>query len=156
MDTYVTREGLEKLKAELQKLKKLRPEITIEVEDARAQGDLKENVGYTASKEQLTEIVRRINELEQKLVQVKLIEELNISTDEARIGATVTVCEIESKEEFVYTLTGSDESDPLEGKISVHSPLAQGILGHKAGEKINVMLPAGEKVFKVIKVKYDH
>ena len=154
METYLTREGFEKLRLELGRLKKLKPEITLEVEEARAQGDLKENVGYTASKEKLTEIVRRIGEIEQKLLQARLVEELNISTDEIRIGAKVSMTAVESGDEFVYTLVGSDEADPSEGRLSVHSPLAQGILGHKVGEKVKVALPAGEKVFKIVKVKY--
>lgn len=154
METYLTREGREKLVAELTRLKKLKPEVAKEIEEAMEQGDLRENVGYTAAKEKQADILRRIADIEQKLQQAQLIEELNISHDEVRIGATVTVKEKSSGEEFTYTLMGAEESDPANGKISVHSPLAQGLLGLKVGQEAEVDLPMGTKKFKILKIVY--
>jgi len=154
METYLTREGREKLVAELEKLKKLKPEISKEIGEAMEQGDLRENVGYTAAKEKQAEILRRIVEIEQKLQSARLIEELNVAKDEVRIGATVTLREESSNEEFVYTLVGGEEADPLNGTISVHSPIAQGILGLKSGDKAQVEIPVGKRKFKILKIEY--
>ncbi|MBI4056406.1 MAG: transcription elongation factor GreA [Elusimicrobia bacterium] len=153
MEVYLSREGYEKLENELQKLKKMKVELSKEIGEAMEQGDLRENAGYTAAKERQAEVLRRIVEIEQKLKGAKLIDELNLPKDKVRIGTKVTLKEKESGEEFVYTLVGEDESDPLEGKISVHSPLAQGILGLKMGKEANVSLPTGIKVFKILKVE---
>lgn len=154
METYLTREGREKLVAELSRLKKLKPEVAKEIEEAMEQGDLRENVGYTAAKEKQADILRRIVDIEAKLQNVRLIEELHVPKDAIRIGATVTLREQSSKEEFVYTLVGGEEADPLKGTISVHSPIAQGILGLKSGDKAQVELPAGTRHFHVLKVEY--
>lgn len=153
-ETYLTREGYEKLKTELEKLYKLKTELSGEIGEAMEQGDLKENAGYTASKERQGEVLRRITEIDSKLKSARLVETLDVKKDEARIGATVTIREKSSGEEFAYTLVSSDESDPSAGKISVESPMAQGILGSKAGKNIKIALPAGEKAFSVVKVEY--
>ena len=78
---------------------------------------------------------------------------MELPKGEIRIGAKVTLKEKESGEEFVYALVGGEESDPLQGKISVHSPLAQGILGLKVGKEAKIFLPDGVKVFKVLKIE---
>ena len=151
-DTYLTREGYEKLHLELEKLKKLKTELSKEIGEAMEQGDLRENAGYTAAKERQAEILRRIGETEFKLKGARLIEEMNLPKGEVRIGAKVTLKEKDSGEEHVYTLVGSDESDPVRGKLSVYSPLAQGLLGLKAGKEAKIPLPAGVKSFKILKV----
>ncbi|MBI4051498.1 MAG: transcription elongation factor GreA [Elusimicrobia bacterium] len=153
MDVYLTREGYEKLESELQRLKKLKVELSREIGEAMEQGDLRENAGYTAAKERQAEVLRRIAEIDEKLRKAKLIEELNVSKDEIRIGAKVTLREKESGEEFVYILTGQEEADPARGTISVHSPLAQGLLGLKAGQEAKINLPAGLRSFKILKVE---
>lgn len=153
-ETYLTREGYEKLKTELENLYKLKTELSREMGEAMEQGDLKENAGYTAAKERQGEVLRRITEIDSKLKSARLVETLDVKKDEARIGATVTIKEKSSGEEFTYTLVSSDESNPSAGKISVESPMAQGILGSKAGKSIKIVLPAGEKTFSVVKVEY--
>lgn len=152
--SYMSREGYLKIKAEIERLKKVKIELSREIGEAAAQGDLSENFGYVAAKEKQAETLRRIDDLEQKLKSAQLIENLSINKDEARIGATVTLKEKESGEEFVYTLVGGEESDPLKGKISVESPLAQGVLGAKVGQDLKVTLPAGIRQFQVVKVEY--
>ncbi len=152
-ETYLTRNGYEKLKKDLDGLKKLKAELSVEIGEAMAQGDLRENAGYTAAKERQAEILRRIDDLEMKLKNARLIDDLNLPKDEARIGATVTIKD-EEGEESRYVLVGPDESDFASGKISVLSPLAQGLMGHKAGQDVNVQLPAGTRKFRIMKVEF--
>jgi transcription elongation factor GreA len=153
-DFFVTREGYEKLKTELEELKKLKTQLSHEIGEAMAQGDLRENAGYTAAKERQADVLRRIYEMDAKLKSARLLDTLTIDKSETRIGATVTLFEEASGEEFVYSLVSTDEADPIEGKISVESPLAQGLLGTKAGQKVRITLPAGQKLFKIVKVEY--
>ena len=118
------------------------------------QGDLKENVGYTAAKEKQALILERIGEIENKLQSAKLTDELKIDKDSARIGATITMVDVNSKEEYVYTLVSSDEAEPLEGKISIDSPIAQGLLGTKKDSKVKIQLPNAEMEFLIIGIEY--
>lgn len=151
--TYLSRDGREKLIKDLENLKKEKQKTSIDIKEAMEQGDLRENAGYTAAKERQAELLRRIADIEEKLANAQLIEELGVVTDEVRIGATVTLSD--GEDEFDYTLVGPEESDPTKGRISVHSPLAQGLLGAKAGQEVQVQLPAGPKKFKVVKVRYS-
>ncbi|MFH1618509.1 MAG: transcription elongation factor GreA [bacterium] len=153
-DLYLTREGYEKLKNELEELKKLKTQLSAEIGEAREQGDLRENAGYTAARERQADVLRRIHEIDAKLKSARLLDTLAIDKSEARIGATITVVEEASGEEFTYCMVSTDEADPMEGKISVESPLAQGLLGTKPGQKVRISLPAGEKSFKIVKVEY--
>jgi transcription elongation factor GreA len=153
-DFYVTREGYEKIKQEIDTLRKVKSELSREIGEAREQGDLTENVGYTAAKEQQAKVLNRIGELEYKLKNARILEETKINKEEIRIGATVTLFEESTNAQLTYTLAGSEEADPSQGKISVNSPLAQGLLGAKENDVLKVKLPAGEKIFRVIEVKY--
>jgi transcription elongation factor GreA len=152
-ETYLTRAGYEKLVNDLNDLKKHRTQLSKEIEEAREKGDLKENAEYHAAKERQSEILRRIHETEDKLKRAQLIDEIKIKAGEVQIGVRVTLLDKEDREEYVWTLVGQDESDPLKGKISVFSPLAQGILGKKVGQEVEVKLPAGLKKFKILKTE---
>ncbi|MFA6434285.1 MAG: transcription elongation factor GreA [Elusimicrobiales bacterium] len=153
-DVYLTKEGYEKLKEELARLNDEKAEIAREVEETRAQGDLKENAGYHAAKERHGMVLNRIHELQTRLHTAKLVDNLEINKDHIRLGATVTMVDEASRNQSVYTLGSADEADPGQGRISVSSPLAQGLLGAKAGEKVRVKLPSGEKVLSILKVEY--
>lgn len=153
IDTYLSREGYEKFHRELQELKALKQALSREIGEAMAQGDLRENAGYTAAKERQAGVLRRISLLESRLRTARLIDEVNIPQGEIRIGATITLQEVACRETLVYTLVSAEEADPTEGKISVLSPLAQGLLGHKAGETVPVTLPSGTQTFQVIKIE---
>lgn len=153
-DVYLTKDGYEKLKEELARLNSEKAEIAREVEETRAQGDLKENAGYHAAKEKQGMIFSRIHDLQVKLQTAKLIENLEVNKDQIRLGATVTMVDEVTKNQLVYTLGGADEADPSQGRISVSSPLAQGLLGAKAGEKVRIKLPGGEKILNILKVDY--
>jgi transcription elongation factor GreA len=153
-DVYLTKEGYEKLKEELARLNDEKIEITREVEETRAQGDLKENAGYHAAKERHGMVLNRIHDLQTKLQTAKLVDNLEINKDHIRLGATVTMIDEASGNQLVYTLGSADEADPGQGRISVSSPLAQGLLGAKAGEKIRIKLPGGEKNLHILRVEY--
>ena len=152
-ETYLTREGFEKLRKDLERLTLEKQELSIMIGEAREQGDLRENAGYQYAREKQADVIRRMRELEDKLSHVRLIEETEIAKDEVRIGAKVTIQEISSGDKICYTFVGQEESDPSNGKLSVHSPLGQGLLGHKIGETVTVQLPAGPRQFKVLKIE---
>ncbi|MDR3253371.1 MAG: transcription elongation factor GreA, partial [Endomicrobium sp.] len=139
-EIYLTREGREKLIKELEKLQKRKPLIQDEIARAREHGDLKENAEYHAAKETLTNLMRRIMELELKIACAKIIEEQNIDPDKIFIGVTVTIQD-ENGDDYKYTIVDLEEADPSVNKISVQSPLVQGLLGHKEGETCEVELP---------------
>lgn len=150
-EIYLTREGREKLIKELEELQKRKPLIQDEIAKAREHGDLRENAEYHAAKETLTNLMRRIMELNSKIASAKIIEEQNIDSDKVFIGVTVIIQD-ESGDDYKYTIVDLEEADPAANKISVQSPLVQGLLGHIAGETVTVELPAGKTKFKILKI----
>lgn len=149
MDTkkiYLTKEGLEELKQELEQLVKVRrPEILERVSTARNMGDLSENAEYTVSREELSFIDGRIEELEELLKQVVLISNTHSGT--IKLGSVVKVNLGSDKEEF--TLVGEWEADPKDRKISHESPLGKALLGKKVGETVEVDAPAGKIIYTI-------
>jgi len=152
-EIYLTKEGRNKLIDELEMLNKRKPLITEEIARAREHGDLKENAEYHAAKETLTKLGKRIAEIETKLSRSKLISEQHIEQGKIFIGVTVTLKEVETGDEYDYTLVDIEEANAAERKISVQSPMAQGLLGHKKGDVVMVQLPGGEMEFKVLNIK---
>ncbi|MCL2389217.1 MAG: transcription elongation factor GreA [Elusimicrobia bacterium] len=150
-EIYLTREGRQKLIDEYQKLQKRKPEITEEIARAREHGDLRENAEYHAAKEALTHVMRRLAEIDSKLSRAKIIEDTDIDTGKVFIGVTVTIKD-EDGDDYTYTIVDVEEANPAEMKISVGSPLAAGLLGHKEGDKVTVELPAGKAKFKITKI----
>ena len=153
-ETYLTRDGFDKLKEELVNFNRQKFALAKEIGEAREQGDLRENAGYAAAKERQGFVIKRIAELEAKLSSAKIVEDLAVNQEAIRIGAKVTVLDSASGKKGNYTLVGTDETDPAKGKISVSSPLAQGLLGAKTGEKVKITLPSGEKSFEILTVEY--
>ena len=151
-ETFLTRAGYEKLLKEIEPLKKQKQQLSQDIAEAREKGDLKENAEYHSAKEKLGEIMSRIAKIHDKLQNAKLIDELKVPKDVVSIGCKVTL-QNEDGDEFSYTLVGEDESNPSEGKISVYAPIAQGLLGKKAGDEAQVELPAGIKTFKILKTE---
>lgn len=151
---YVSRKKYEALVNELKNLKDLKASLSNEIGEAAAQGDLKENAEYHAAKEKQAETLIRIQELETKLRSAQITDDLTVDHSEARIGATVTIKDLDADIEFTYTLVGSMESNPDKGLLSVKSPLANGVLGKKEGETFEAMLPRGPKKYKLIKLEY--
>ncbi|GHT46062.1 transcription elongation factor GreA [Endomicrobiia bacterium] len=148
---YLTRDGREKLIKELEKLQKRKPLIQDEIARAREHGDLRENAEYHAARETLVNIINRIAELDSKIAHSRIIEEQNIDPDKIFIGITMTIQD-EDGDDYEYTIVDLEEADPAAKKISVQSPLVQGLLGHKAGETVEVELPVGKAKFKILKI----
>ncbi len=151
---YVSRKKYEALVNELNDLKELKAQLSNEIGEAAAQGDLKENAEYHAAKEKQAETLIRIQELETRLRNAQITDDLEVDRSKARIGATVTIKDLEADIEFTYTLVGSMESNPDKGLLSVKSPLANGVLGHAAGEVFEAQLPRGPKKYKLVKLEY--
>ncbi len=149
---YVTREGLKKLEDELELLRTVkRQEVAQRLHEAMEDGELIENAEYEAAKNEQAFVEGRILELEHMLAVAKIIEPGG-PKGVVRIGSTVVVQEGESKPEE-YTIVGAAEANPKEGLISNESPLGQALLDHKAGDEVQVKAPAGNLVFRIVKVK---
>jgi len=152
-DTYLTRKGLEKLKKEHRHLIHQKHKLTEEVSKAAAMGDLRENAEYHAARERLQHVATRLAELDSKFGNVRIIDDLEIKADEARIGATVTLLDEQTSEKFSYEIVGPDEADPQNGKLSMASPLGKSLLGKKEGERFTLNLPRATVPYKVLKIK---
>lgn len=151
-DSYISRAGYEKLLKEREMLKQRKKELSAEIGETREQGDLRENAGYHFAREKQSETLRRLTEVEDRIACAKIIEDLNLPKDEVIIGMKVTIQDSDG-DEYEYTLVGAEESDPAAGKISVHAPIAQGLLGHKVKEEVTINLPAGNTKFKILKIE---
>jgi transcription elongation factor GreA len=150
---YLTREGYEKLRKELEYLKNVkRREISKTLEYARSLGDLKENAEYQAAKEAQALNEKKIQELEQKLASAEIIDDMDIARDEVRIGAKVKLMDLDTQEEEEYTLVSPEEADPSQGLISVYSPIGKALLGHKKGDVLEIKVPAGTLRYKILDI----
>ena len=151
--TYLSKESYERLKEELKQLQTVkRRQISKDLEYARSLGDLKENAEYHAAKEAQGFNEKKAYEIELKLSEVEIIDNLNISSDEIRIGASVKLLDLDDKEESEYKLVGADDSNPSEGLISVDSPIGRALLGHKKDDELDIKVPAGVLRYKVIDI----
>lgn len=149
----LTREGYEKLLAELHHLKtKKRREVAKQLEHARAFGDLRENAEYETAKEAKRQLESRIQELEAKLAQARVVEEGEIPAGRAFLGARLELKNLDTGEKLCYTLVAQDEANFNEGKISVTSPLGKGLLGKIEKEKVEIDVPAGKLKFQILKI----
>lgn len=150
--SYLTADGLEKLKKELTELKgSARDDLSRRLREAIQMGDLSENADYIQAKEDQGFLEGRIQELEQILSNVQIIEENAKSRDKVDIGATVFVQEGDYPEES-YFLVGPKEADPVVGRISYESPIGKALLGHKIGDMIKIETPGGSLQLKIKKI----
>ena len=150
----LTYEGLKNMEAELENLKTVRrKDVAEKIKEARGQGDLSENAEYDAAKEEQAEIEARIVQLEKMLRNAEVIDEEGGAKDTISLGATVTVLDVEFEEEMEYTIVGSAEADPMNGRISNESHVGMALLGHKEGDSVSIDTPDGEAIFKVLKIK---
>ena len=149
---YVTSDGLEEMKKELEELKNVkRPEVINALKDARALGDLSENAEYDAARSEQALVENKIKELEQMIEHATIIED--IKTDKVSVGSTVKIEYIEDKETEVYTVVGSKEANPFENKISNESPIAKAIIGKKVNDTVSVESPNGKYNVKIVEIK---
>jgi transcription elongation factor GreA len=150
----MTKEGKEKLEQELEYLKTVkRKEVVERIKIARGFGDLSENSEYDAAKDEQAFVEARIQTLENMIRNAVIIEEDTENPDVVSLGKSVTFIELPDGEEETYTIVGSAEADPFEGKISNDSPIAKSLLGRRVGEEVTVQTPGGEMLVKIVAVK---
>lgn len=150
-EVYLTQEGLDKLKEELDYLKlEKRPEVISALKDARALGDLSENAEYDAARNEQAIVEAKIAELELMIENAVVIKE--VSTDKVSIGNSVKIEYVEDNDTEVYSIVGSKEADPFQNKISNESPIAKAILGLSVGDIAHVDSPNGKYSVKVVEI----
>ncbi len=151
---YLTAEGLAKVKEELEYLTGTRRrEIAQMIAEAKAEGDISENAGYDEAKTAQGFLEGRIRELENVLKHAEVIQETNGPANRVDIGRTVVIREAGTDFEETYTIVGSMEADPTNGRVSNESPMGQALLGRKVGEETVVESPAGELTFEIVKIE---
>ncbi len=149
----MTAEGKEKLEQELEDLKlKKRPEIIERIKIARGFGDLSENSEYTSAKDEQSVVESRISEIKTMLQYAEVVDVNDVDANEVSVGKKVTFQEADEEPE-TYQIVGSAESDPLAGKISNDSPIAQSLLGKKVGDTVTIETPGGSFDVKIINVE---
>jgi transcription elongation factor GreB len=153
---YITKEGFDRLNAELKHLWKVRrPEVTQALKEAAAEGDRSENAEYIYRKKELREIDRRVRYLAKRMDQFKVVEHLPEKRDTVFFGAWVTLLD-EDEKEITYRIVGADEIDPKQGYISIDSPMAKRLLKKVIGDEIEFTKPNGEEVwFEVSAIRYE-
>ncbi|HOH99858.1 MAG TPA: transcription elongation factor GreA [Bacteroidales bacterium] len=149
---YVTEEGLQKLKEELDALTSMRPEISRQIAEAREKGDLSENAEYDAAKEAQGMLEMRIARLQDVIRNARIIDQSQIDTSKVLILSRVRIRNLKNNKEMTYLLVPENEADLKAGKISIHSPIAQGLLGRKVGDKVDIQVPAGVIPFEIIEI----
>ena len=150
--TYMTAEGLQKMKEELQYLESVeRPRVIAAIAEAREKGDLSENAEYDAAKEQGI-LESKIALIKSKLADARIIDETDVNTDEVQILTKVRVQNLKTGQEKVYQLVTEGEANILEGKIATTTPIAKGLMGKKVGDTAEVIVPAGKMEFKVLEI----
>jgi transcription elongation factor GreA len=148
--TYLSKDGLDKLRAELDEMTSIkRPEVAQRIHDAKEHGDLSENAEYEDAKNEQAFVEGRIQTLQALIKNATIIDEHH-STDHVQIGSTVKVASDDGEESF--TIVGSTEARPTEGRISNESPVGRALLGKKKGEKVVVKVPAGDFTYKVVSI----
>jgi len=151
----MTNVGYEKITGDLEFVKMTeRPETVIALEEARQLGDLKENAEYHAAKDKLKLIDIQIAELGAIISKAVIVDPTVLAHDRISFGSTVNLIDVNTEEEFQYTIVGSVESNPDVGLISFNSPLSKQLLGKEEGEEFTAHLPSGKKVYEILEVFY--
>jgi transcription elongation factor GreA len=152
----MTARGADKLREELRYRKsELRPKIINDIEEARKQGDLRENAEYHAAREQHGFNEGRIQEIESKLSSSQVIDVTQMAANGKVIfGVTVELADVDSGDELRYQIVGEDEADAKSGLISVNSPIARALIGKAEGDIVQVVAPAGARELEIVKVHY--
>lgn len=147
----LTYDGLKQLEEELDMLKSVRrAEVAEKIKEARSFGDLSENSEYDEAKDEQAKLEVRIVQLENKLKNVKVIDEDEIDTKKVSIGSKIQLRNCDNDMVIEYSIVGSTEADPIKGKISDESPVGQTLLGHSVGETVEVTVPAGTISFEIL------
>lgn len=151
--TYLTKEGLQKLKNELKQLKTVeRPKISAQIAEARDKGDLSENAEYDAAKEAQGLMEMKIAKMEELIASARLIDESKVDNSKVFILSKVKIKNVSNGATFQYMLVAENEANLKEGKISVDSPIGKGLMGKAVGELAEVKTPAGVMNFEVLEI----
>lgn len=149
----MTLEGKQKLEEELEDLKiNKRKEIVERIKIARSYGDLSENSEYESAKDEQAFVEGRISTLEKMIRFAEIIDDKNVEADIVSLGRTVTFVELPDEEEESYSIVGSAEANPLQGKISNDSPIAKALLGKRVGDEVSIATPGGDMRVKIVNV----
>lgn len=152
----MTRAGYDKIRAELKDLQhEQMPLIEDRIAKARAEGDLSENAEYHGARESQGMLQAKINLLRDKLARATIVDTSKLVKGEVVFGATVVVKDLDFGDTEEFTLVGAGEEDYDDGKINVISPLAQGLLGRKQGEKVDIEVPAGTNRFEILEIRFE-
>ena len=152
---YMSQEGYDKLVAELQRLESIeRPKASAAIAEARDKGDLSENAEYDAAKEAQAKLEAKIAEMKMTLAEAKIIDTSRLSADSVQIMSKVEMTNLANKARMTYTIVSESEANLREGKISISTPIAQGLLNHKVGDEVEVRIPRGTIKLRIEKISY--
>ena len=155
MKHLISKEGFEKFKAEWEHLKYVeRPEMINQVQAAAAEGDRSENAAYTYGRMRVREIDRRLRELDRILDGAQIIENKVPEDGSIRFGATIKLLDRKTKRQKTYSIVGEKEIDPLQGRISMKSPIGEALMGKKKGDVVQVDAPRGKITYEILEVTY--
>jgi transcription elongation factor GreA len=151
----ITVEGFRRLERELKRLKAERPGIILAIKEAREEGDLSENAGYDAARERQGMLEARINFIESRMPRFNVIDLSTLGGDQAIVGATVEIEDVDTGDVKKYTLLGPDEAQPSQGSISILSPVGQALLGKFEGDEITVDAPRGKINYEIVSITFN-
>lgn len=152
---YMTQEGYDKLVAELKHMEEVeRPAASAAIAEARDKGDLSENSEYDAAKEAQGMLEMKINQLKEVLNTAKIIDPSKLNTETVQILTKVTIKNVKNNAQMSYTIVSEREANLREGKISVNTPIAKGLLGHKVGDVVEITIPQGKVSFEVMEISF--
>ncbi|MCR4773634.1 MAG: transcription elongation factor GreA [Prevotella sp.] len=150
---YMSQEGYDKLVAELHQLETVeRPKASAAIAEARDKGDLSENSEYDAAKEAQAHLEAKINNLKLAITEAKIVDVSRLSTDAVQILTTVEMTNVDNERKMKYTIVSESEANFKEGKISIKTPIAQGLLNKKVGDVAEIKIPAGTMKLRIDKI----
>ena len=151
--SFITQEGLDKLKLELDQLINVeRPDLSKQIAEARDKGDLSENAEYHAAKEAQGMLELRISKMQDIVASARILDESQVSTDKVQILTKVKIRNTANNAVMEYNIVPESEADLKAGKMSISTPIAQGLLGKKVGDMVKVQVPSGEVGFEVLEI----
>lgn len=153
---YMSKEGYDKLRAEIKQLEEIeRPEVIRQIQEAREKGDLSENAEYDAAKEAQGKLETKIAELKAVLAEAKILDTTKVQTKTIQILSTVKLKNVKTGTEMTYTIVSEREANLKENKISIATPIAQGLLGKKVGDVATITIPHGQIELEVLKITIE-
>ena len=153
MATYLTKEGYDKKMKELEELERQRPAIKHAIAEARDKGDLSENAEYDAAKEAQGMLEMKIAKLKEMIAGARIIDDSKLNTEEVQLLNKVTIKNIDNGLTMTYTIVTENEANLREHRIASTTPIAQGLLGHKKGDKVEIKAPMGTLRFEIINIE---